>query len=107
MGPHRIIHNRKGYLTETYYDAESGRFSERAFPPTVAQTPPPRVDDRPLSTPDQTDLQPLASLQKPSEMSTSPIAQNDGERRLGPQTLDSVVPGSAANAVPRQCARGR
>jgi hypothetical protein len=35
MGPHRIIHNRRGYLTETYYDEVSGRFSERPFPPTV------------------------------------------------------------------------
>lgn len=35
MGPHRIIHNRRGYLTETYYDEVSGKFSERPFPPTV------------------------------------------------------------------------
>ena len=37
MGPHRIIHNRRGYLTETYYDAENRRFSERPFPPTVVE----------------------------------------------------------------------
>jgi len=33
MGPHRIIHNRKGYLTETYFDIANGRFCERPFPP--------------------------------------------------------------------------
>lgn len=40
MGPHRIINNRRGYLTETYYDAENRRFSERPFPPTVRMEPP-------------------------------------------------------------------
>lgn len=39
MGPHRIIHNRRGYLTETFYDEVSGRFSERPFPPTVEVLP--------------------------------------------------------------------
>jgi hypothetical protein len=39
MGPHRIIHNRRGYLTETCYDTESGRFCERPFPPTVRMEP--------------------------------------------------------------------
>jgi hypothetical protein len=39
MGPHRIIHNRRGYLTETCFDTESGRFYERLFPPTVRMEP--------------------------------------------------------------------
>jgi histidine decarboxylase len=32
MGPHRILHNRKGYVTETVFDAASGRFVNRPFP---------------------------------------------------------------------------
>ncbi len=39
MGPHRIIHNHKGYLTETVFDAARGVFTERAFPPPVDATP--------------------------------------------------------------------
>lgn len=33
LGPHRIVHNSKGYLTETVYDEAPGRFVERPFPP--------------------------------------------------------------------------
>ena len=33
MGPNRIIHNRRGYVTETVFDAERGTFTERPFPP--------------------------------------------------------------------------
>lgn len=40
MGPHRIIHNRRGYLTETYYDTVRGRFCERPFPMTAVMEPP-------------------------------------------------------------------
>ena len=40
MGPHRIIHNRRGYLTETYFDAVRGRFRERPFPPAAVMEPP-------------------------------------------------------------------
>jgi histidine decarboxylase len=32
MGPHRILQNRKGYVTETVFDAASGRFVDRPFP---------------------------------------------------------------------------
>ena len=39
MGPHRIIHNRRGYLTETYFDAASGQFCERPFPPMADEAP--------------------------------------------------------------------
>lgn len=35
MGPHRLIHSRKGYLTETVFDEHSGRFVERPWPPSV------------------------------------------------------------------------
>lgn len=56
MGPHRIIHNRRGYLTETVFDAGSGRFCERPFPPTVAQATSLRANDESISVLDQTDL---------------------------------------------------
>jgi hypothetical protein len=36
MGPHRILHNSKGYVTETVYDPDSRRFVERPFPPPAA-----------------------------------------------------------------------
>ena len=38
MGPHRLIHNRKGYLTETVFDERSGRFVERPWPPAIRST---------------------------------------------------------------------
>jgi histidine decarboxylase len=46
MGPNRILHNRRGYITETVYDAERGGYTERPFPPTAAQTPEPSPKDR-------------------------------------------------------------
>jgi histidine decarboxylase len=46
MGPNRILHNRRGYITETVYDAERGVYTERPFPPTAAQTPEPSPNDR-------------------------------------------------------------
>jgi hypothetical protein len=33
MGPNRAITNRRGYLTETVFDEETGRFEERPWPP--------------------------------------------------------------------------
>jgi histidine decarboxylase len=39
MGPHHILQNRRGYPTETIYDAVSGNFIERAFPAQPAETP--------------------------------------------------------------------
>lgn len=62
MGPHRIIHNRRGYLTETYYDEVSGSFGERPFPPTVAMAPPPPsiATDRPSLALHEADLHGLA-----------------------------------------------
>lgn len=58
MGPHRIIHNRRGYLTETCYDTESGRFCERPFPPTVRMEPttPSSKTDGPNPAPPKADL---------------------------------------------------
>lgn len=44
MGPHRIIHNRRGYLTESYFDEVTGKFSERPFP-SPARAEPPTVTD--------------------------------------------------------------
>ena len=44
MGPHRIIHNTKGYLTETFFDTATGRFRERPFPPKP-DAPPPKPSD--------------------------------------------------------------
>jgi hypothetical protein len=35
MGPHRLIHNRKRYLTETAFDSASGRFVEVPWPPAA------------------------------------------------------------------------
>lgn len=45
MGPHRIIHNRRGYLTESYFDEVTGRFSERPFP-SLARVNPPTIADQ-------------------------------------------------------------
>jgi histidine decarboxylase len=36
MGPKRTIHDRRGYLTETVFDAERGAYVERPFPFTPA-----------------------------------------------------------------------
>ena len=64
MGPHRIIHNRRGYLTETCYDTESGRFCERPFPPTVRMEPkiPSSTTDGPNLAPPKADLYGLDSV---------------------------------------------
>jgi len=35
MGIHRRLHNRRGCLTETVFDAQRGVFTERAFPPPL------------------------------------------------------------------------
>lgn len=62
MGPHRIIHNRRGYLTETYYDNVSARFSERPFPLKARMEPPPpsNATEGPKSTQHETNLHGLA-----------------------------------------------
>jgi hypothetical protein len=65
MGPHRIIHNRRGYLTETFFDTQSGRFRERPFPPLSD------AGASPLST------------AKP------PIAVPEGDQNRGISELDS------------------
>jgi histidine decarboxylase len=40
MGPNRTLHNRRGYLTETVFDAERGAYVERPFPfPTATARP--------------------------------------------------------------------
>ena len=64
MGPHRIIHNRRGYLTETVLDAESGQFRERPFPPMGKPEPPKpsSTTDAPQSALHQTDLHGLARV---------------------------------------------
>ncbi len=36
MGPNRILNNRRGYVTETIFDADRGIFTERPFPPSPA-----------------------------------------------------------------------
>lgn len=46
MGPNRILHNRRGYITETVYDAERGVYTERPFPPTPARKPDSSPKDR-------------------------------------------------------------
>lgn len=40
MGPQRIIHDRRGYLTETAFDPVSGRFIELAVPRPDPVLPP-------------------------------------------------------------------
>jgi hypothetical protein len=46
MGPHRIIHNSRGYLTETVFDEKRGIFTERPFPPPAATTQVPSSADQ-------------------------------------------------------------
>lgn len=41
MAPHRMIHSRRGRLTEPVWDADSGTFGERPYPP-----PDPRQAER-------------------------------------------------------------
>lgn len=64
MGPHRIIHNRRGYLTETYFDTVRGRFCERPFPPTAVMEPPkpPTATEEPIPALPETDLHGLARV---------------------------------------------
>jgi histidine decarboxylase len=44
MGPKRFLHNRRGYLTETFYDADRRAYVERPFPPPYLQGPEPSCD---------------------------------------------------------------
>ena len=39
MGPNRILHNRRGRITEVVFDEERGIFTERLFQPPVAPRP--------------------------------------------------------------------
>jgi hypothetical protein len=46
MGPQRILTDRRGYLTETVFDAERGVFCERALPPPFTALPAPSPAER-------------------------------------------------------------
>jgi hypothetical protein len=74
MGPQRILTDRRGYLTETVFDAERGVFSERTVPPPFAALPQPFPEESGGAEPAAVRADPLPPRGAPEPAAAEPEA---------------------------------